>query len=74
LNVLRANSFDDEMLEKALNDINEIWKKSPLAKCFFITSYGNLDLIIQCIKNLDESVMLNACKAAKTLLYGEEGA
>ena len=46
----------------------------PLTKSFFITSYGNIDTLIICLKNLDENVMLNACQCMLTLIAKEEGA
>lgn len=57
---LRNNTFDDELLEKALSDLVKIWHKVPLAKSLFITLYGNLDLLIACLRNVDENVMLGA--------------
>ena len=74
INILKNNSFDDELLEKALQDLNKVWSKVPLTKSFFITSYGNIDTLIICLKNLDENVMLNACQCMLTLIAKEEGA
>ncbi|CDW82063.1 UNKNOWN [Stylonychia lemnae] len=71
---LRNNIFDDDQLEKALQDLNKIWTKSLITRSFFITNYGNLDQLMQCLKNLDESVMLNSCKCLITILSKEEGA
>lgn len=62
------------MMEKALQDLNKIWQKSTVTKSFFITNYGNIDMIIQCLKNLDENVMLNATRCINTLLAREDGA
>jgi len=45
-----------------------------MAKSFFITQYGNVDLVLACLKNIDEGVMLSACKALQVLLAAEEGA
>jgi hypothetical protein len=58
---LKNNTFDDEMLEKALGDISKVWHKVPITKAFFLTTYGNLDLMLASLKNIDESVMLGAC-------------
>lgn len=74
INTLKNNTFDDELLEKALQDLNKVWHKVPVTKSFFITSYGNIDIMIQCLKNLDENVMLGACQCMLTLLNKEEGA
>jgi hypothetical protein len=71
---LKNNTFDDELLEKALSDLNKVWNKVPVTKAFFITNYGNIDLMLQCLKNLEENVMLGACQCVLTLLKGEEGA
>lgn len=74
MNTLKNNIFDDDMIEKALSDLNKIWHKVPVTKSFFITQYGNVDTIIGCLKNLDEGVILNALKCILTLLHREEGA
>lgn len=74
MGTLRENTFDDELLEKALQDLNKVWHKVPITRTFFITSYGNIDTIITCLKNVDENVMLNACQCIHTLLLKEEGA
>ncbi len=58
---MKNNTFDDELLEKALQDLVKVWHKVPLTKSLFITLYGNLDLLLACMKNLDENVMLAAC-------------
>eukprot|EP00347_Sterkiella_histriomuscorum_P022045 403331879 len=71
---LRNNIFDDDQLEKALGNLNKIWNKSLITRSFFITQYGNIDQIIQCLRNLDESVMLNSGKCLITILSKEEGA
>jgi lantibiotic modifying enzyme len=74
LNTLKSNSFDDEEIEKALSDLNKVWQKVSLTRSIFVSNYGNIDLLISSLKNVDESVTLNACKCLLTLLYREEGA
>lgn len=74
LTTLRDNAFDDELIDKALLDLNKVWQKVPVTKTFFITGYGNLDLLLTSLKNLDESVILNAAQCLQTLLAKEEGA
>lgn len=51
VNTLKNNTFDDEMLEKALSDISKVWHKVPQTKSFFLTTYGNSDLLLALLKN-----------------------
>jgi hypothetical protein len=37
IETLKNNIFDDDLIEKALEDLNKIWHKVPITKSFFIT-------------------------------------
>ena len=38
-----------------------LWNKYPKSREYLQVEYGNVDVLLGCLKNADEGVMLNAC-------------
>jgi len=45
-----------------------LWNKYPKSREYLQVEYGNVDVLLGCLKNADEGVMLNACQTLQTLV------
>jgi len=69
--VIRETPYEDKLVEKALDSLCNIWKVDQSSKLFLQVEYGNLQLMLNQLKNMDEGVMYNACRAFKFLTSGK---
>ena len=68
IQTIRSNIFDDDLVEKSLISLKELWQKYPKSREYLQVEYGNVDILLGCLKNEDEGVMLNACETLEVLV------
>ena len=73
IQTIKSNVFDDDLIERSLVDLRNLWKKSPKSRQMIIVEFGYVDTLLGCLKNADEGVVLNACLALEVLLTPASG-
>ena len=68
MQTIKSNVFDDDLIERSLVSLRNLWKSYPKSRQLVQVEYGHVDSIIGCIKNADEGVVQNACSALEVLL------
>lgn len=48
--------FDDDLIERSLVSLRNLWKKYPKSRQMIQVEYGYVDTILGCLKNADEGV------------------
>jgi hypothetical protein len=71
MNTIRANSFDDDLLEKSFISLKQVWLKSSMARRFIQVEFGQIASMLACLRNNgDENCMEAAMEAFKALIVG----
>ena len=65
---IKSNVFDDDLIERSLVNLKNLWKNYPKSRQLIQVEYGYVDMILGCLKNADEGVAQNACLALEVLL------
>lgn len=68
MQTIKSNVFDDDLIEKALVTLRNLWTKNAKSRQLIQVEFGHLDTILNCLKNADEGVLLNTCQALQILL------
>ena len=58
---MKENVFDDDLIEKSLQDLTKLWKSNVRSRDYIQIEYGKMDILLSSLKNADEGVMLNTC-------------
>lgn len=64
---IEQNHFDDDLIEKSLMQIEQLWGRSAGTREFVQVQFGKVDLVLGCLANADEGVLLHALKALHAL-------
>lgn len=73
IQTIKSNVFDDDLIERSLVDLRNLWKKSPKSRQMIVVEFSYADTLLGCLKNADEGVVLNACLALEVLLTPAAG-
>ena len=60
--------FDDDLIERSLVSLRNLWKNYPKSRQLIQVEFGYVDTMLGCLKNADEGVAENACQALEVLL------
>lgn len=65
---------DDSEVHAGFQKLIKLFEENNLAKSFLVTDFGAIERYLLCsLQNIDENVMLYACKCIETLIKGRGG-